>query len=178
MAKSVPQFIHPLPLAIIDESRCAEAKRSIATMEKHILALERQMVFFKLRALLANRFPEVVSFVYEMGSHYNDEGYSDHVILSVVAQNEDGSKTTHEADDEYGSFRREDSVKYETLSEFVGAMPDKILSALSRARIHAQDERALASSVMGAEGFAHFEAASIAAVAQPCSEGGAGAPRL
>lgn len=178
MTTQAKAFLYPLPMAIAEKSETPFARAAIEKVKDHILSLERQAVFFDLRELLASDFPEVTSIRFDVGSHYNDEGYSNHINLRVVVAEADGSKTIHEADEEYGSFKEDLAEKYNELSDFIGDFPDSTVGALAGHDIDVSNERALARNVMGVEGFARYEAAMIEAAAKLGGKDSVSKPRL
>jgi hypothetical protein len=182
MSKAV-DFILPLPMAIDQAGSVEPTKKLMRQMRDHLFILERQVLFFSLSQFLANIFPEVQSFKFKMGSHYNDEGYSDHVNLSVTIKRDDGSLATFHADKESGDFECQDEddgdeedglsiEKYNKLSNFVGDFKTEILAQLQEETIDATSVRALAQSVMGEQGFALYELCLLDAQAKEgkCSD--------
>lgn len=129
----------------------------VAKVEAHLLTLRLQESFFSLAKSLREEYPSIKSFSFDIGSHYNDEGYSPHINMVVDFENEEGARQRAASDEEYGGLPEEaehlDDFRYE-----IDNLPDSVQKKLVGKNMDCADERALALSIMGPVGFAAYEA--------------------
>lgn len=157
MAMSLNSF--DLPASFCSEGDVKDAKgvSMVAKVEAHLLTLKLQESFFSLSKSLREDYPSIKSFSFDIGSHYNDEGYSPHINMNVTFENEEGNLERAESDEEYGGLPEEaehlDEFRYE-----IDNLPDAVQKKLVGRNIDCSDERALALSIMGPVGFAAYEA--------------------
>lgn len=146
------------PAALGGPEDVEPARDAIASARRRILDIERQLAYFDLLDIAQGLDKPATRMSFEMGSHYNDEGYSPHVCMAVDYVDEDGEAARAESDEEYGGFDSEDGEMFEPLREWAENLSDEVQSALERVQIDLTNPRAAASAVMGERGFCAHEA--------------------
>lgn len=166
----MPSIEIQLPIAVPDADWIECARRDIEQAEEHILRLRLQMAHHELVALLADTDAQVQRLNFYVGSHYDDNGYSPHIVLQVEFIDTDGSKRIESGDDEAGYFIDEDIEElFAPLRDHIDNLPEAAQSRLSNRWIDCKNPSAMARQVMGDEGFALWEKSLVAAGSSPAS---------
>jgi hypothetical protein len=166
-----------LPSSYLDGGDCAQSKDLVASAQEHLDILERQALYFELKELLSTRMEGLVvqSFKFSTGSHYNDDGYSDHVALEATFMDTDGQVETMEADDEYGGYNDD---RFEELHDLIESWPSKMTTTLENKLLKCANDADLGKSIMGPKGYALYEARCIERSAAEGASSTSGALRV